>query len=346
MILAQSDPSKPEDDLSLAYLSGGYSPSQAVDYINAADSYAADAQRMQAMPLYANRVYGRAKVIGTRTVLQYWFFYYFNWHPFASNVGDHEGDWEMVQYELDTNGSVLRASYSQHGTGENCPWSFVERSAVGRPTVYVARGSHASYFKSGPKPLLSASPAGDAADGDDTPITPSVVDWGTVPPGWVTWPGQWGSSTSGSFQSPRSPGGQGTKWTSASAWADTVDGCWEALGFRPNSVQASGSHSLSRITQPPAPKIRATRVGKRVRVAYSFRVWPSNHARRPVVLLTSVKSSGTRFAPYMKRHGISTRTGVVYQPLGLGRAPFTLYAAAYSRQGASSASVKVRVSNG
>jgi len=97
---------------------------------------------------------------------------------------------------------------------------------------------------------------------------------------------------------------------------------------------------------PPAPRVVATRRGQRVRIAYSFSVWPKVVAQRPVLLLTSVQSSGTRYAPYMKRHRISTRKGVVWQPLGLGTAPFKLYAAAYSRQGRSSKTVVVPVRPG
>ena len=97
---------------------------------------------------------------------------------------------------------------------------------------------------------------------------------------------------------------------------------------------------------PPKPTVVATRVGKRVRISYSFAVWPSDADRRPVVLLTAVQSSGTRYAPFMKRHSISARTGLVWQPLGLGDAPFKLYAAAYSRLGRSSPTVSVRVRQG
>lgn len=96
---------------------------------------------------------------------------------------------------------------------------------------------------------------------------------------------------------------------------------------------------------PPKPTISATRVGKRVRISYSFAVWPSDPDRRPVMLLTAVQSSGTRYVPLMKRHRISTRKGVVWQPLGLGSAPFKLYAAAYSRF-RSSPTVTVPVRNG
>jgi hypothetical protein len=96
---------------------------------------------------------------------------------------------------------------------------------------------------------------------------------------------------------------------------------------------------------PPKPTISATRFGKRVRISYSFGSWPSDPDRRPVMLLTAVQSSGTRYGPLHKEHKISKRRGVVWQPLGLGSAPFKLHAAAYSRF-RSSPTVTVRVRNG
>lgn len=96
---------------------------------------------------------------------------------------------------------------------------------------------------------------------------------------------------------------------------------------------------------PPKPTISATRVGKRVRISYSFAVWPSDRDRRPVMLLTAVQSSGTRYGPLHREHNISKRRGVVWQPLGLGSAPFKLYASAYSRL-RGSPTVMVPVRNG
>lgn len=65
--------------------------------------------------------------------------------------------------------------------------------------------------------------------------------------------------------------------------------------------ERSAVYTERSVVPPPAPQIVATRAGKRVRIAYSFPVWP-NDSRRPVMLLTSVQSSGPRYAPFMKRH--------------------------------------------
>lgn len=111
----------------------------------------------------------------------------------------------------------------------------------------------------------------------------------------------------------------------------------------PGAATSYGSLTIDPRPVPPAPRVVATRIEQRVRIAYSFSVWPSAAERRPVVLLTAVQSSGTRYGPLHKEHNISKRSGVVSQQLGLGNAPFKLYAAAYSQQGRSSKTVVVPV---
>jgi hypothetical protein len=76
-------------------------------------------------------------------VVQYWFFYAFN--PGALN--QHQGDWEMIQIVLDSTETPQYAVYSQHHTGERATWNDVEKVDDTHPRVYVALGSHASYFR-------------------------------------------------------------------------------------------------------------------------------------------------------------------------------------------------------
>jgi hypothetical protein len=292
---------------------------------------------MHGIPTYADRAYARV-VPGSNgmTVLQYWLFYYFNWHPYPPPTGgDHEGDWEMIQFEVDpATGVPVRSTYAQHGQGETCAWSFVERTATGRPVVYVARGSHASYFRSGYRPPQAWWNPGDYADGNATPVIPTVETISSTSPSWVAWPGVWGGSGS-----PPGPAGQGTSWSDPALFASGAHNCHEALfSYRTGGSSASAG-------SPPAPRIVATRVRDRVRIAYRFASWPRGE-NRPAMLLTAVQSSGTRYSPYMKRHRISARSGVVYQPLGLGKAPFKLHAASYSRDGTSSKTITVRVRGG
>ncbi|MEM0492988.1 MAG: hypothetical protein QXS02_03400 [Candidatus Thermoplasmatota archaeon] len=87
-------------------------------------------------------VYGRVVSVSQGTILQYWFFYVFN----KGELNRHEGDWEMVQILLKNNEPV-EAMYSQHHSGQRAEWSQVEKDGD-HFKVYVARGSHANYFRS------------------------------------------------------------------------------------------------------------------------------------------------------------------------------------------------------
>lgn len=103
--------------------------------------------------------YGPYDVSRTRLALQYWFHYvYDDW------ANRHEGDWESITLllELDqaalTHGAPLDpetllgyvtvqdVGYSSHEDGTRRLWADVQQTGEGRPVVYVARGSQASYF--------------------------------------------------------------------------------------------------------------------------------------------------------------------------------------------------------
>jgi hypothetical protein len=357
-VLAQADPDLPEDNLSLYYLDASYPPgglaqgraSTVDDYINAEGNYDQDAQRLQAFPIYWDKAYARVipEPDGSKA-LQYWFFYYFNWHPAPTTLGDHEGDWEMVQVELDARGIPGRVTYAQHGGGEQCNWSLVTRTGDGRPAVYVAQGTHASYFRPGSKPPSETAPAGDEVLWSAPAYSPSVEEIDPIAPGWLDWAGRWGESTTGDFQSPYGPMKQGQKWDNPRAWADVQTPCWETAamarrGGRLTVNPGAGAHVVVD-ARPPAPKVVATRVGKRVRVSYSFSVWPTG-PRRPATLITSVQPSEGRFAPLVHRHRLTARKGTFMRPLGLGSAPYKLVAAAYSNTGRSSPLVMARVRTG
>jgi hypothetical protein len=81
--------------------------------------------------------------------LQYWFCYYFDdW----ANI--HEGDWESITLFLrrqDDAWLPLGATYSAHENGARRHWEDVERLEDTHPVVYVASGSHASYFQHVPE---------------------------------------------------------------------------------------------------------------------------------------------------------------------------------------------------
>ena len=94
------------------------------------------------MDLLGYTVYAHIFMNGNRTIIQYWMFYAFN----KGTLNNHEGDWEMVQVVLDSSGIPLHAMYSQHISGQKAKWKDVEKDGE-HMKVYVARGSHANYFR-------------------------------------------------------------------------------------------------------------------------------------------------------------------------------------------------------
>jgi hypothetical protein len=91
-------------------------------------------------------VYYDVRKSGGRTVVVYWFFYGFNnFRPRTdmadkvSDGGDHEGDWEEIAVILTGNNLALGILYYRHGGPCYLP------SNGSRPSVYSAKGSHASY---------------------------------------------------------------------------------------------------------------------------------------------------------------------------------------------------------
>jgi hypothetical protein len=199
-LLAAARPGPGQAQLNLAFLGpsryGGGEAVQRTDLIGSSrrdyrDQYVA----LRGDRAYANRIYGRAKEDLGRLWLQYWFFYFFNDYNLAGGFGLHEGDWEMVQLRIGEGGELPDlAVYAQHRWAEVAPWDEVEKpeGQPDTPLVYVARGSHASYFHPG---YQETEAWYDLADGKrKTPqLTLEIV--AEDEPGWITWPGFWGDTT-------------------------------------------------------------------------------------------------------------------------------------------------------
>jgi len=347
VVLAAADPVDEHDDLSLDYLDVAY-PSgvdaQDGDHIDEADHYVDDAQRMQALPQYANRMYGHSvtHLDGSKT-LQYWFFYYYNPKTFDF-IGAHEGDWEMVQIDVSPDGTPGTAAYAQHTAGEVCSWDRVEKTPDGHPVVYIADGSHASYFTAGDHVIPGGAGYTDDADGAGARLTPDVIDLDAEQPGWLAWPGHWGASN-GFAASPSGPQQHehATQWWYPDTWqATTATNPCSAPSF--SSLKSKpGSSTAALHATPRLPLLHASLRRNHVVISYAFSSMPQDRARRPWQLLTSVLSTDSRYAPYTKRTVVSRRTGHVVQKLGAGHGPYRLLISVRSRLGTHTETVKINL---
>ena len=189
---------------------GGGDPSISIDHSLVNRLYAVPyRERKDQFPA---RIYARvvSRPAGnSHSFIQYWFLYYANDYPELF----HEGDWEVVQVDLDGNLEPYRADISQHGGGRWRNWTgpgSAERTGDNstHPVVYVAQGSHANYFKAGDYSNFIKS--WDAAHGDgvilngtndpsapntDAEVVPEPADAGNSQFEWLQFPGQWGEFT-------------------------------------------------------------------------------------------------------------------------------------------------------
>lgn len=156
--------------------------------------------------IYTRICYHREGTQITGAWLQYWFFYYYNDYP-GTDSFDHEGDWEMVQIFVNAQARPRLAVYASHSSGIVEDWDTgVERTGPGRvrPIVYVALGSHASYFHARP------CKTDFSVDGGQELQKYRFIRLGSKSTRmWLSWPGHWG----GSGSSPQGPRFQsGGKW--------------------------------------------------------------------------------------------------------------------------------------
>jgi len=115
---------------------------------------------------YDTTVYAHVAQLGDKTVLQYWFFYFFN-----DGYNEHEGDWEMVELvfntidweELTTTAVPTSMAFSRHGRMSNHSWDTLTVVAS-HPPVYVAKGSHANYAQTGNFVRDVPGPGGELAE--------------------------------------------------------------------------------------------------------------------------------------------------------------------------------------
>jgi hypothetical protein len=201
-VLAQATPSSGEQQLSLGFLGleyAGGTKAEERDLISDTQrDYAAAAASLHEKPEYGNRIYGRFVTAGDERWLQYWFFYFYNDFNLVGKfigAGKHEGDWEMIQLRLGADDVPDYAVYAQHKHAGVRRWDQVERLPDGkRPVVYVARGSHASYFSPGPHGTGAWIDWADGKRPRESDATLEIVREGEPEWGWVRWPGHWGDT--------------------------------------------------------------------------------------------------------------------------------------------------------
>jgi hypothetical protein len=183
-------------------------------------------------PTLGYTVYCRVTKDSTSTVVQYWFFYAYNNAP----LNDHEGDWEMMELVLDTAQNPTWVAYSQHLKGQRASWGDVEKIDSTHPVVYVARGSHANYFRpyQGRLGLENDEVGADGLNLKPVDLNPILL--GEMGPGlhdssqgWLTFGGRWGNwanlaDSEVGFAGPFGPG-QGynsAKWNNPISWGQGV----------------------------------------------------------------------------------------------------------------------------
>ncbi len=225
-----------------------------------------DAAAVKAAPLQNAEppcCYGRVTHAGGWIALQYVFFYAMNdWRSTFDGVNDHEADWEQVMLYLDGESCepvwVAYASHDHSGDDLRRHWTDPELIRQGsRPVIFVAAGSHASYFSAGDY-LTSVSAGSRLVVGVQRGLRrlvrlPSDVDGIAIPyldraggggeeigpsgdtdlevylldeeEGWVgSFRGMWGLDTDDPADGERAPGGPkfNRDGTIRASWADPI----------------------------------------------------------------------------------------------------------------------------
>ncbi len=272
--------------------------------------------------------------------LQYWFFYVFN------DFNDkHEGDWEMIQ--LDVDASTARQAlaktpaivgYSQHQSAESARWGDRKLQLIGgtHPVVWAALGSHANYFTSA---LHLGRSAAQGVGCDDTSGTwrelRPIVD--VVPTQkaaylrgypWLGFQAHWGEDHAGFYNGPTGPNTK-PQWVHPITWANNnwrdksftvpigIFGNRTATGFFCGAV-ATGSTLLTALVGNPSPVLIA------LGVVVALLLWLiSRAAWRPSAPLRlerrrawgSIVASSRRM--YFTHLRLFLGIGLIFLPLGV-----------------------------
>jgi hypothetical protein len=280
------------DDLTLAALGDypcGLRPAEDDRLIAGSDPVAA---ALVLQDRHRPTAYGRIlRTEDGRTWLQYWLWYYDNpKHVFG--WGRHQGDWELVQVELDADEAPVSVTGSQHTHAETRPWSAVA-DEEGRPVVYVAPFSHANYFE--PRTRFYF-PGADHPFGGGPRLVPAIAAFGE----WVRWPGRWGGDHGRTLaglapngRSPSGPGRQRGRWEDPAGFAEPAPAAPVAHRL------ASLAWQLGRAIAPHKPEVTAASLrGRRLTVRWTG---AARHllitAHRPVAPYATLRSAALRDVP-------------------------------------------------
>jgi hypothetical protein len=272
---------------------------------NPSRDYRKQARRLHQLPGYANHVYGHAVTDSAGDLwLQYWFFYFYNDYNLIGafiHAGLHEGDWEMIQVRLRDETPDL-AVYCQHAGATKRDWRQVDViPGTERPTVYVARGSHASYFEPGTHWTGHWFDHADAKRRSPELTLDVVVD-GADEWRWTRWPGSWGDTkTTGNpldSNSPRGPGAHGQ-------WDDPL-----GLIEKAEELAApAAAPPAARLTPPPPPHAQPEWADGRIRVRYE--VLPAPDGEPPAGLVVTINSADEKAPPTTEAFPIDSAKGEV-----------------------------------
>jgi hypothetical protein len=167
-----------------------------------------------------------------KLALQFWFFYTFN-----DFTNKHEGDWEMAQVDFDAatpeealGKGPYQVDIAQHAGGERADWSDQKLTKQGtHPVLFVATGSHATYFS---QALFLGRGSSEGFGCDDTrdatkrvePATqllPEVPRSASEPYAWLAFQGRWGQKEKGINNGPTGPASKDA-WSQPIEWADRL----------------------------------------------------------------------------------------------------------------------------
>jgi hypothetical protein len=325
-----------EHGLDLAFLGTTYTPdapAAATDVIGArSKDYREQARRLHDLPGYANHVYGHAVPDAAGDLwLQYWFFYFYNDYNLIGHLfgaGLHEGDWEMIQVRL-RGGEPDVATFCQHKGASQREWRQVDvLPGTQRPIVYVARGSHASYFEPGTHPTGHWF---DHADGKrrSPELTLNVVDESDPQWRWVRWPGFWGDTKEG-----HNPVDSGSPTGPAAhpQWDDPL-----SLLKQPQAIAAAVP--AERAPSPMAPHVTAKWVDGQICLSYDATQGPGG--KQPVGLAVTINSPDESESPTTHAFPIESAKGEVILPADADPSrTYDLYTSVAIKGGLASESVR------